>query len=132
MIALAAGIAYFALIFALGFLLGTIRTLWLEPALGEGRAILLELPLMLIASVAAARWLVQRLAVPATLSSRLWMGGCALALLLAAELLLGFWLNGQPLADALAAMVTPARLPGLLAQLLFGLMPALLLIRPRP
>lgn len=129
MIAIRAGFAYFALIFALGFLLGTVRTLALEPMLGEGRAILLELPIMLFASHAAARWLVRRLAVPEALSSRLLMGSFALGLLLAAELLLGFLLNGLPLADALAAMGKPARLPGLLAQLLFGLMPAALLLR---
>ncbi len=131
MIALGAGIAYFALIFALGFLLGTLRTLWLEAVAGVGLAILLELPVMLFASFAAARWLVRRLAVPKTVLSRLLMGASALALLLAAELLLARWLNGQSMADAFSAMTAPARLPGLIAQLLFGLMPAALLLQHR-
>lgn len=129
MIAIRAGAAYFALVFALGFLLGTIRTLWLEPALGEAGAILVELPIMLAASLAAAVWLIRRFAVPARPVDRLLMGGIALLLLLLAELSLAGALSGQAPVQALGAMLRPARVPGLLAQLLFGLIPLLLLWR---
>ena len=46
---LRAGVVYFAVVFATGFALGTVRTLWLAPALGERRAELLETPFMLAA-----------------------------------------------------------------------------------
>ncbi len=41
------GLAYFAVIFGLGFLLGTVRTLLLEPRIGALPAVALELPVML-------------------------------------------------------------------------------------
>src|SRR5690606_39056760 len=49
-----AALAYWAAIFALGFVLGTVRTLWLAPAVGELAAVALELPVMLGASAWAA------------------------------------------------------------------------------
>jgi hypothetical protein len=54
---------------------------------------LMEMPIMLVVIIVAARWTVQRLAVPPAPVPRLVMGGIALALLLAAEvaLILGLW-----------------------------------------
>lgn len=51
------------MIFALGFVLGTIRVLWLEPKLGMLTATPCGTPLMLLASWFAARWLVRRFAI---------------------------------------------------------------------
>ena len=48
--AVKAGIVYFLAVFAIGFLLGTIRILWITPWLGDGAAVLLELPVILTAS----------------------------------------------------------------------------------
>ncbi len=45
-----AALRYWLGIFALGFVLGTARTLWLEPMLGAVPAVTLELPVMLAAS----------------------------------------------------------------------------------
>ena len=45
---------YFALVFAAGFVLGTIRTLWAVPWLGVRTAELVELPIMLGVSIIAA------------------------------------------------------------------------------
>jgi hypothetical protein len=42
--ALKAGMLYFVLVFGTGFVLGTIRTLWIVPRLGTGMAELLEMP----------------------------------------------------------------------------------------
>jgi len=82
---LKAALAYFALVFGAGFMLGPIRILWVAPRLGERMAELMETPIMLAIIILAARWVVRRLAVPTTPSSRLAMGGIALFLMLLAE-----------------------------------------------
>lgn len=91
---LKAGVLYFALVFAAGFVLGIVRTLWAVPRVGTRTAELMETPIMLVVTVAAATWLVLRLAVPPLLSARLGMGAVALGLLLVAEFGLVFWLRG--------------------------------------
>lgn len=52
-----AGLAYFTLVFAAGFGLGTLRVLALAPILGEGGAVLLELPIILAIAWMACRWI---------------------------------------------------------------------------
>ena len=64
--ALKAGVTYFALVYAIGFLLGTVRVLLLMPLVGETAAVLLEAPLMLAVSWIGARWSSRRFTVPAT------------------------------------------------------------------
>jgi len=58
---------------------------------------------MFLVTIVAARWLVRRLAVPYTLSSRLGMGCVALGLLLAAEFPLVLWLRGLSISEYLAS-----------------------------
>lgn len=116
--------AYFAGIFALGFVLGTVRVLWLVPRLGETAAVLIELPVMVTASWLWARRIVARHRLPSRRSAlALGLGG--LALLLLAELALGLTLFGQSAGQWLAALTTPPGALGLAGQVLFGLMPAL-------
>ena len=98
-----AGLLYFALVFGTGFLLGPIRLLWLIPRFGTRIAELMEMPVMLVVIVLAARWTVRRLAVPSTPRSRLGMGGIALVLLLLAELTLVLWLQGLSIREYLAS-----------------------------
>ena len=98
-----AGLLYFALVFGTGFLLGPIRLLWLVPRFGTRIAELMEMPVMLVVIVLAARWTVRRLAVPSTPRSRLGMGGIALVLLLVAELTLVLWLQGLSIREYLAS-----------------------------
>lgn len=99
---LEAGILYFALVFGTGFVLGTVRTLWVAPRVGARLAELAEAPIMLVVTIVAARWVVQRLAVPSLPSARLGMGGIALGLLLAAEFGLVRWLRGVKIRAYLA------------------------------
>lgn len=121
----AAGLAWFAVMFALGFLLGPIRILLLEPRLGMAGAVAVEaVPMLLAMSLLAPR--VARLcAVPAGLSARLAMGGIGLALLVLAETLMGallrnrgpeFWLERPQTLDGQIYLALLA---------VFALMPAL-------
>lgn len=99
---LKAGALYFALVFGAGFVLGTIRTLWAVPRYGPRTAELMEMPVMFVVSLLAARWIVQRLFVLPTLFARVTMGGMALALLLAAEFGLVLWLRGLSIEEYFA------------------------------
>ena len=100
---LKAGVLYFALVFEAGFVLGTIRTLWIVPRLGTRLAELMETPIMLVITILAARWTVRRLAVPSTLPARLCMGCVALGLLLVAEFTLVLWLRGMSIREYFAS-----------------------------
>ena len=55
---LKAGALYFALVFGAGFVLGTIRTLWVAPRVGMRIAELMETPNMLVVIIVAARWII--------------------------------------------------------------------------
>jgi len=91
---LEAGTVYFALVFAVGFVLGAIRTLWVVPRVGTRKAELTEMPVMLAVTILAARWTVLRLAVPPMLSARIGMGCIALVLMLVAEFGFVLWIRG--------------------------------------
>lgn len=84
--ALKPSLVYFLLAFGAGFVLGTVRALLIVPLVGHRTAKLLEMPLMLIATVLAVRWTIRRFPEPRTSSSRLAIGGIALGLMLAGEL----------------------------------------------
>lgn len=97
-----AGALYFALVFGAGFVLGTIRTVWVVPRVGERKAELMEMPIMLVVTIVAARWIVLRLPVPAVSSARLGMGCIALILLLFAEFGFMLWLRRLTVREYLA------------------------------
>ena len=60
--ALLAGLVYFAIVFAAGFLMGLVRVPFLVPRLGERTAEIIEMPFMFVAIIFAARWLIKRFA----------------------------------------------------------------------
>lgn len=121
--ALRAGSAYFGVMFALGFALGTIRVVLLAPRMGAMTATLIELPVMLLASWFVCRWAVARWRVPWRPGARLVMGALAFALLIAAEVALGILGFGRSIDDQIAAMLSPEGLAGVGGQLLFALFP---------
>ncbi|MBP6013433.1 MAG: hypothetical protein KBA31_14505 [Alphaproteobacteria bacterium] len=121
--AMRAGGAYFLVVFAIGFVLGTIRTLFVIPRFGETNAILVELPVMLAASWIACIWLVRRFAVSTALRDRLAMGVVAFALLMLGELSVSMYGFGRTAADHVASYRTLGAQLGLAAQVLFALMP---------
>jgi hypothetical protein len=100
---LVAGVAYFAMVFGAGFVLGPIRILWLAPRVGARIAELIEMPVMLAVIVLAARFLVRRMNVAPAVSSRIGMGLVGLVLLLTAEFTLVLRLRGMSIADYFAA-----------------------------
>jgi hypothetical protein len=128
---LAAAVCYAGTVFAAGFLLGTIRVLWLERTTGALGAVALEVPVMLAISWGAAAWCARRLAVPARYPPRLGMGGLAFAGLMLAEASMVVLLFGQSPIVILAGWATPAGALGLAGQVAFAAMPALRLFAVR-
>jgi len=91
---LMAGALYFAIVFGAGFVLGTLRVLWLVPNVGARTAELMEAPIMFTVIVLAARWIVRHLDVPSAVPIRLGMGGIALAPILVLDFTVVLWIRG--------------------------------------
>jgi hypothetical protein len=119
------GIAYFGLVFGLGFVLGSVRTLWVLDAPTAGRllGVLIELPIMLGASWFLCRGIIRRFAVAPTVAARAVMGGLAFVLLLLAELVVGALLFARTPTEHLVLYGDASYALGLVAQIGFGLMP---------
>ena len=100
--ALKSGVLYFAIVFAAGFAIGTLRVFFVVPWLGDRRAELLETPFMLAIAVVVARWIVRRPGAPVRAGGRLATGLIAFALMLAADFGLVLRLRGMTLAQYFA------------------------------
>lgn len=118
-----AAFSYFALVYALGFLLGAGRVLVVTPHLGAILAVLLEAPILLAASWWICARLVARWRVPSRIGSRLAMGAIAFTLLMLIEFGLGLVGFGRTIAAQLAAYRETSAQLGLLAQLAFAAFP---------
>ena len=123
--ALAAGLAYFVIVFVVGFMLGTVRVLVLLRHLGELGTVLMELPIMLTVSWVVCRWLVDRCHVPNVWPHRLAMGSMAFGLLMSAELGMSVLAFGRSVADHLASYRAWPEAMGLAAQVVFAAIPSL-------
>jgi len=99
---LLASVSYFALVFGTGFVLGLIRVPLLVPRLGERVAELLEAPVMLVVIFFASRYVLRRFALTTSPRLAVVVGGLALVMLLAAELLLVVTLTGSSIPDYFA------------------------------
>jgi hypothetical protein len=118
-----AGALYFAVMFALGFLLGFIRTVFLEPWLGAAWAVTVEAVPMIAAMIVVAPWAARVFDLPPEVLPRLGMGAVALVLLLLAETALDALLRGRLLwAERLHSA---AGLIGYALQLIYAAMPLL-------
>ena len=93
--AIAAGVIYASCVFAAGFLLGTVRILYISPRLGKRYAELLEMPFMHIVIVKAAQYTVHNFQLEADSSTRLLTGLVGVSLLLGLELLLNVIVMGK-------------------------------------
>jgi hypothetical protein len=85
---------YFAWVFASGFALGTVRTLWIVPRLGDQLAESIEAPVMLAISAFVARTIVRRHAELRRSTEWLGVGMLALAMMLLVELTVVLRLRG--------------------------------------
>jgi hypothetical protein len=128
---LRAAAAYFAVTFAAGFALGTIRVAWLVPVVGERAAELMEMPVMVAVVILAARWTARRFSLGKSFLSDLAVGGVALILLLAVELTVVLALRGLSLAEYVHSRDPVAGLVYVLSLALFAFMPAWLGLRSR-
>lgn len=122
---LKAGVIYFLLLFALGWILGPIRELWAVPRFGRMTALLVEAIIMLIAMIVAARWVMRRFNVHPNLGSTIPMGLVALGILAPAEIAGVLWVRGLSLQEYLASFVTTPGVISLVMFVLFAVMPTL-------
>ena len=122
---LKAGVIYFLLLFALGWIMGPIRELWAVPKFGRMTALLVEAIIMLIAMIVAAGWVTLWFDVPQTLGSTIPVGLVALAILAPAEIAGVLWVRGQSLQDYTASFVTAPGVISLVMFVLFAAMPTL-------
>ena len=121
--ALIAGAAYFSALFALGFVLGTMRVLYVAPHFGLTAATLAEVPVMLVAGFFVCRWALGYWHVPGAMTIRWAMALWFVALLVAFEALLGAVLFGRTAGEQWAALATPAGVIGVSAQIIAALLP---------
>jgi hypothetical protein len=121
---LKAGLLYFAIVFGAGFVLGTIRTLWIVPRFGARTAELMEAPIMFVITVLAARWVVRHLLLPFTLATRLGVGSVALAFLLTVEFTVVLWLRGLTIGEYIRQRDPVAGTVYILMLGVFAAMPA--------
>jgi hypothetical protein len=121
-----AGLAYFALVFGAGFVLGSIRVPFLVPRLGERVAELAEMPFMFVAILVSARYVTRRFSLPDSVVARLGAGLLALGLLVAAEVLLAVALQDRALAEYVASRDPVSGIVYLAMLALFAVMPLVL------
>lgn len=119
------GLTYFALVFAIGVVLGVLRFSFLVPRFGERLAELAEMPIMFLVIVISARLVTRRFPVPPSASAHLGMGLSALGLLIVAELLLAVALQDRSLGEYIASRDPISGTVYLVMLVLFAAMPAI-------
>ncbi len=124
-----AGAIYFALVFGAGFVLGSIRVLWVVPRFGDRTAELMETPIMLVATILAARWVAGRFALSPMPGTRLGVGCVALGILLVAEFTVVLQLRGLTIAEYLASRDPVAGAVYIVMLGVFAVMPLLVVRR---
>ena len=116
------GAVYFGLVFGVGFLLGIVRVLAVEPRLGERWAELAEAPLMLVAIIVSARFVVRRFPAPSR-AEYVFSGGVALMLLVFVEFSVVLGIRGLSLGEYFAERDPVAASVYVLMLLIFAAMP---------
>jgi hypothetical protein len=122
---LAAAILYFLMVFGVGFVLGAIRVVLLEPRLGSLGAVLCEAPLLLAAIVIASRIAPRVLKAAPSRFALLSIGLLALALQQVAEFVVGVALRGLAPSEQIAHLATAEGTVYAILLVLFAIMPFL-------
>jgi hypothetical protein len=121
---------YAAIVFAFGFALGAVRTLFVTPVTGEFVAVLIEIPVMLVLSwIVAARIFPGRGLAP---GQGIEIGLTSFLLLQMAESLLFGAFGPYTYVDNVLYYLgdlSPARLAGLIGQILFAAIPFIQIAR---
>ena len=124
-----AALEYVARVFGAGFVLGIVRELWVRPRVGVRAAELLELPLMLVVVVLAARAVDRRWLAAHDARTGLVVGVSALVLLLTVEVGLAMAVRGLSMRDALLARDPLSGTAYYISVMMFATMPWYLLRR---
>ena len=119
------GMAYGAIVFAVGFAAGALRLLLLAPRVGAVAAVAIETPFMLIAAWFVSSWTAQRFRVPATLDARITMGFVGFALLQGLELALAMLAFQRTAVNYIDGLLQPPALIGVVAQVVIAVFPVL-------
>jgi hypothetical protein len=121
--AITAGCAYFLIVFAAGFALGTMRIFFLAPKFGETSSVLFELPIMLLISWFACQWIVSRWQLSPGIGIRLVMGSSAFAILMVAEVSVSTFGLGRTFQQNIGSYGQLHNQLGLAGQIMFALFP---------
>lgn len=127
--AIRAGLRYGLEAFALGFVLGTLRVVLIAPATGTLPAVLIEIPVMLVAMGWRAHRIMAAHPNVTMIGARAVMGAVGFTLLMICELLLGMALGTSP-RQWLTDLASPPGAAGLAGQIMFGFLPLLMGGRP--
>ena len=114
---------YFGLVFGVGFALGPIRVLWLEPRFGPIIATACEAPFMLLAILVAARWVPRVLNIRRDPKTLVLIGVGSLVLLQIADFTIGFWLRGISPKEQFVQLLTGQGNIYVVLLALFAIMP---------
>ena len=122
---LRAALTYFVLVFAAGCVLGPVRVLLLEPIFGRLIATLFEGPVLIVAMIVAARFVIRWFlhsghAVELTL-----VGTTAFAAVMLPDLLIGLFAFETSIGDQLLELLAPAGLVYIVLLAIFAVMPVL-------
>jgi hypothetical protein len=126
-----AGIAYGAIAFLIGFVLGALRVLAVAPHIGATAAVILEAPIILAASWRVSQSCMSRFGVAATIAAGATMGCVAFATLIAGEIGLSVFVFRRPFAGFLEGYRSLTGEIGLAAQIAFAMFPLVQIMRSR-
>jgi hypothetical protein len=127
MLILRAALLYFALVFGAGFVLGSMRVIWVVPRLGARIAEIAEMPIMLAVIFAAAKWTLRRCELAS--SQRLMVGCIAFAFLVVAEFSIVLSIRGLSIGEYLATRDPVAGAVYYLMLGVFAMMPRIIQYR---
>jgi hypothetical protein len=116
---------YFVIVFGVGFALGPIRVIWVEPWLGKTIAALCEAPFLLLAMIASALWIPKKTKLSKDLMSLAMMGIGALVFQQIADFAVGIGLRNMTPAEQFSYLITPAGIIYVALLVAFASMPAL-------